>query len=416
MPSRLWLQAPLGSGFRGLGPAELDAKLTPVSRIDRSGKIARQRMKQPYLFAADTGATNTRLRLEPLEGSRERRQDRVESPKRIDELVERMRSFVETWLPPDGVIESAAFGLPGKVSADRRQCAISYLDPDRYVDFGPIFEHLGVNHGILANDVECGVFGLAATPANQLELVCGEPDAGNSAGPSILGMPGTGLGVGLLLPASITMPSGKHLAGDATLPSEGGHLPAAIRPDDPVELAYYRRTAAEAAADGDHALPTWEHLLRGGAIPRLLRCVVDTEFPDASSQLDELDPLPRTVSEWAADDDHPLHSAAVRAFAYYGRLFGRMMQSATLLVLAGGVYLGGDVVLANCRHLVSEFRRSFRDHTIHRDLVENTPVWLVTNSKLNLDGATRMAREAWRLQCENGGAGALTAAPRSAIS
>ncbi len=362
-------------------------------------------MRQSYLLAADTGATNTRLRLEPLQGSDGRRQRKVESPRRFDELVAQIQTFVECELPPAAAIETAVFGLPGKVSADRQQCAISYLDPDRYVDFGPIFQRLGVEHGLLANDVECGVFGLAATPAGQLELVCGDPDVDPSAGPSLLGMPGTGLGVGLLLPSSLTLPSGIREPSDVTLPSEGGHLAAAIRPDDAVELAYYQHSFAAAGADGDRALPTWEHLLRGGAIPRLMRCVVDVELPALSPELESRDPSPRTVSEWARSCDHPLHHAAARTFAYYGRLFGRMMQSAALLVLAGGVYLGGDIVLANCRHLADEFRRSFQWHTVHRDLLEKLPVWLVTNPKLNLDGATRMARDAWRSRCGDGDAG-----------
>jgi glucokinase len=359
-------------------------------------------MKQAYLLAADTGATNTRLRLEPLEGDHERRQDTVESPKHVDDLVARIHSFVEAWLPPGGVIESAVFGLPGKVSADRQQCAISYLDPDRYVDFGPIFQRLAIGHGILANDVECGVFGLAATPASQLELLCGERDAGHCAGPSILGMPGTGLGVGLLLPSSITLPSGKRLSGDATLPSEGGHLTAAIRPDDPIELAYYQRTFEAACVHGDRALPTWEHLLCGGAIPRLFRCVVHAEFAELKDRLQPGGPSPLKVSEWARSAGHALQPAAAETFAYYGRLFGRMMQSAALLVLAEGVYLGGDIVLANHRYLAEEFRQSFQWHTIHRHLLVKLPVWLVRNPSLNLDGATRMARDAWRLRCANG--------------
>jgi glucokinase len=359
-------------------------------------------MKQPYLLAADTGATNTRLRLEPLEGAEGRRQKTVESPRNIDELVARMAAFVDSELPAGAAIECAVFGLPGKVTADRQQCAISYLDPNSYVDFGPIFRRLGTRHGLLANDVECGVFGLAATPADQLELLCGDPDAVHSAGPSILGMPGTGLGVGLLLPSSITLPSGKRLSGDATLPSEGGHLTAAIRPDDPVELAYYQQSFAAAAANGDGALPTWEHLLCGGAIPRLFRCVVDAEFAALHQRLERHDPSPLLVSEWARSADHPFQRAAAETFAYYGRFFGRMMQSAALLVLAEGVYLGGDIVLANHRHLAEEFRHSFQWHTIHRHLLERLPVWLVRNPKLNLDGATRMAQDAWRSRCANG--------------
>ncbi len=330
--------------------------------------------------------------LKPLEGKAAHERRTVASGRSIDELVAQLAAYVEAELPGSAHLEHAVLGLPGKVTTDRQSCAISYLDPEAYVDFREIFRKLGVRRGILANDVECGTSGIAATPASQLELLCGESDAGRSGGPAVLGMPGTDLGLGILLPPGIMLASGKRLPWAVTIPSEGGHLPATIQPREEVELAVFQLTS-----DRVIGLPTWRHLLCGKAIPRLFGCLVDAKHRELREQPEPDGVEPDSVSRWAADPTHPCHHAACDTFAYYGRFLGRMMQSAALLVLAEGVYLGGDIVLANHDFLAPEFEKSFQRHDVHGELLRKLPVRLIKNPSLNLDGATRMAEDLWRL-------------------
>ena len=338
-------------------------------------------MSESIVLAADVGATNTRMRLS------------VRSASGIDSLAEakarsgdaaeikrRIRRFAATAPAP---VRTAALGLPGKVAPDRHSCAISYLDPGRYVDFGDLFADLGVEHGVLLNDLECGVLGVQVEADEAPLQLCGTAaETPHERSRFVLGMPGTGLGVGLGFGAT------------RSLPSEGGHILAAFDPSDELETAI--RLSIDGA--GESSTPTYEDVLRGGAIPRLFRGVVhhrEDTFGSAriEGELDAVPPeeRPETIESWAFSGTGDRHRHARETFRVYGRFLGRAMQALAVTFLPDAVYLGGGVVLATHRLFADDFVDQFRRHSVHGELLEQLPVYVVRNPDLNLDGATHKA-------------------------
>jgi glucokinase len=336
------------------------------------------------LLAADVGASKTRLRLARRSASDSTAEVVAETEFEsgsVQKLVERILGFVGEH-QVEGGLAAVAIGLPGKISEDRRSAAITYLDPDEYVDFGGLFARLGARHALLMNDLECGTRGVSAqTPRDLVALSGSAPEAPMASSRYVLGMPGSGLGIGL------------HLQNATGLPSEGGHLPAATDRGDEIE--------GDLSAALGPGLATYEDLTRGPAIPLIFSTVVRRMATGNSrqallSRLEELplDDRPRWVQGLAKSRSEPGAALARRSFDYYGRFLGRAMQSCALLLLPHVVFLGGSVVIGTHELFAEGFLASFHSHHVHSGYLRDLPVIVVLNPFLNLDGATEAAWDA----------------------
>ncbi len=349
-------------------------------------------MTDSYFLAADIGATNTRLRFGSVSAaSRAETLAEIRVPSGgAAEIKTRISDFVRRHLPPGAPpARAAVLGLPGKISQDRRSCAISYQDPDRFVSFQDLFDRLEVEEGMLLNDLECGVLGIPQKLDQRMQLLCGErleSERRNSG--FVLGMPGSGLGIGL----------GLGLSGSR--PSEGGHLLAALDLQDELERRVARSVLAGETGGGKPQMPTYEDLLRAAAIPLIFAAMAETRggSEGQESAARALEPLPlkeqpRAVEKWASSTGHRFHDPARDTFSLYGRFLGRLMQAQALTLLPGAVYLGGGIVMATHRLFADAFVDSFRRHRVHGGYLRRLPVYVVANPQLNLDGAARKAAE-----------------------
>ena len=200
----------------------------------------------------------------------------------------------------------------------------------------------------------------------------------------VLGMPGSGLGIGLAQGPS------------TPIPSEGGHILAAIDPTDELELRIWQEIRDAGRDDRVRPdVPTYEDLLRGRAIPRIFRAVVeDREGADGRRRAErelaarEVAEQPTVVESWASAAGGRWHDHARTAFLYYGRFLGRVMQAMTLGLLPEAVFLGGSIVLATHPLFGSTFVATFKRHRVHGGFLADLPVYLIRNANLNLDGAT----------------------------
>ncbi len=344
------------------------------------------------ILAADIGAANTRLLIARLASGQAvpvarcdaRSGNAVQLKARIHEFVTAARATAKLELL------AAALGLPGKVSADRRSCAISYLDPGTFVPFTDLFAELGIAQWTLLNDLECGTLGLNGLSHPQLRQVGGtERQPAAQPPPRVLIMPGSGLGFGLAL------------AGPQPHPSEAGGILAALDLADPAESAIASRLGRlRQGQDSESALLTYETLVRGPAIPEICLALAELEAP---SELPLLSPWlaatppqdrPRLVARWAAGNE-PTPPAVVacarRCFSYYGRFLGRAAQSVVLAILPRALYLGGAIARSNWPLFGKTFAAAFHRHPVHGAYLRQLPVYLVFAPDLNLSGAIRKA-------------------------
>jgi glucokinase len=354
-----------------------------------------------YVLAADVGATNTRLRVSAVSSDSPPRTlaEKVSPSGDAAWLKSEMVAFSEQAVEQagGGRLMTAAIGLPGKVSADRQSCAISYLDPDQYVSFADLFERIGVLAGLVLNDLECGALGAAHVDAGQLRPVCG---VHNEGGPSrdhfVIGMPGSGFGVGLY-----RTPVG-------SMPSEGGNLVAMVDPTNAVEAAVWDTVAKRHLADpGRSRYPTYEWLLRAMALEDIFRTLVASHLTGSTGRKlsERLDLVreperPVAIAGWAAStgDDAAAHTLAREAFQLYGTFLGRAMQSVVLVAMPDAVYLGGAILISNHMLMIEPFTTSFQSHVQHSAFLKGLPVSLITSADVNLDGATSEAVRLLALQ------------------
>jgi glucokinase len=181
--------------------------------------------------------------------------------------------------------------------------------------------------------------------------------------------PGTGLGMGFVVPAR---------DGWRVLPSEGGH--AALAPFDLLEgevLGVLHRL---------HDFVAWETVLCGPGLVNLYRAVCavwgcPAELTDA-----------RDITAKALSVDEPVCHQTLEMFC---NLLGSAAADLALTVCAtGGVYLTGGILPQMADFLcASQFRRRFETRGPLAWYVEAIPTWLVVETDLGLRGAAAAYRD-----------------------
>jgi glucokinase len=210
------------------------------------------------------------------------------------------------------------------------------------------------------NDFEAVAHALAVLRAGDLRALgrTGTPGSGPRA---VLG-PGTGLGVGALVPN-----------GDewVALASEGGHVsfgPAA--PDERIVFERLRNGAQFITA---------ETVISGPGLERIYRALNPLGIPLEA----------RTIVAQARAGA----AEARAAIDLFVRLLGRFAGDVALTLKAtGGVYIAGGVAL-KLGPLLDQavFRAAFENHPPYRDLLAAIPTWLITCAEPGLIGCAAVA-------------------------
>ncbi|WP_372338866.1 glucokinase [Mangrovibrevibacter kandeliae] len=248
---------------------------------------------------------------------------------------------------------------------------------------------LGLEEIVVLNDFEAQALAVAALPAQSLQQL-GPGAVQPSASRVVLG-PGTGLGVaGLVQARGLWIP----VAG------EGGHVDFGPRtPRDEAIWPYLQPIEGRISA---------EQILCGRGLVNLYQaiCQADGRKPDALA--------PAAVTEAALTGDDRQALEAVHLFAsYLGRLAGDL---ALIFMARGGVYIGGGI-FQRLLALVDPqaMRESFEDKAPHRHLLQDMPLFVVTEPLAALVGIAAFARTPGRFGVELAGrrwtAAAAPAAP-----
>lgn len=348
-------------------------------------------MTSAYILSADIGASTARARLCSIsEGGVVRTLSETQSKSGTGPYLKSLlKNFVlESLKNPEASIQGAVLGLPGKISSDRKSCAITYLNPDNYLSFQDFFDELNVENGMLLNDLECGTYGISVISDHEL-LAFRQPSAGKRKGFDrfLLGMPGSDFGLGI------------HLGTNGVMASEGGHTAVTIDPLDEMEKDIWNHLVTKIKChDGRRPPLTYSHLISGQGIADIFYTLVENRKKTASQKeiLAKIDRTienekPQEIENWAVSENHICGPLARETFLYYGRFLGRIMQSASLVVLPEAIYLGGNIVIATYPLFRESFLESFQTHDVHSDYLSRIPIYIVLCPSLNLEGATQRA-------------------------
>ncbi len=225
---------------------------------------------------------------------------------------------------------------------------------------------LGLDDIILMNDFEAQALAISSlSEASRTKIGGGDPIEGASR--AVLG-PGTGLGVaGLIRARNMWIP----VAG------EGGHMDLGPRTDRDVAIwQHLDRIEGRVSA---------EQVLCGRGLVNLYRAIAKVEGAEA------VHTTPAQITDGAVHHKDVLSEEAVDLFATY---IGRFAGDIALLFMArGGVFIGGGIFQRLIPILKqAKLREAFEDKAPHRDLLEEIPLYVVTEQLAALAGLATFAR------------------------
>lgn len=267
-------------------------------------------------------------------------------------------------LPLSGRPKAAAVDIAGPVRGDQ----VSLTNHPWSFSIAALRQNLGLSALRVMNDFTATAMAVPYLPAADTFLV--GPDADIVAGPVAVIGPGTGLGVGILVPQS-----GKWIS----VPGEGGHvtMPAATQVEADI-LAVLRKRWDHVSA---------ERVLSGAGLVSLYEavCTIHGRAPLALS--------PAEVSDHAikhTNDD------CVAAFEHFCAMLGTVASDLAVTVGAtGGIYIAGGILRRfKEAFAASGFRARFESKGRFRGYVSTIPTRLIMEESPALLGLANADLEA----------------------
>ncbi|WP_166359220.1 glucokinase [Pseudomonas akapageensis] len=224
---------------------------------------------------------------------------------------------------------------------------------------------LQVDELLLINDFSAMALGMTRLQEGEYRTVC--EGTADPLRPAVVIGPGTGLGVGTLLPLDQVHGQGHWMA----LPGEGGHV------DLPVGNAREAQIRQQIESKIGHV--SAETVLSGGGLLRLYQaiCAIDGHAVTLKS------PAEVTAAALAGD------AVALAVIEQFCRFLGRVAGNNVLTLGGrGGVFIVGGVIPRFVElFLASGFAESFADKGCMSGYFAGVPVWVVTAEYSGLIGA-----------------------------
>ncbi len=218
---------------------------------------------------------------------------------------------------------------------------------------------------LLLNDFEALALSLPRLGASQ-QRVFGQTDRTITAVVAPMGVlgPGTGLGVGSVVPSA---------SGWVALPGEGGHVTLAAADDFEAELLRYtRRTFAHVSA---------ERYLSGVGLPTLHEAVAAVMGTPVAAPL----AAPAIIERGLSGSDVACAQTIDVFCAMLGGVAGNL---AVTIGARGGVFIGGGIApRLGERFFASRFRERFEAKGRFADYLARIPTALITDTQAALSGA-----------------------------
>jgi glucokinase len=319
------------------------------------------------ILAGDVGGTKVHLALyDFINGKLEYSRDERYPAKEYNGLEEIVKEFLSA-----DKVTAACFGVPGPVRDGR----LRLTNLPWTIDSRELSADLGIEHVFLINDLEANGYGVAELAADQIYTLS-EGDASQIGNRALLAA-GTGLGEGLLI-----WNGHSH----TPYPSEGGHTDFAPRNEDEIDLLrflkqkYNGRISCERVVSGMGLTNIYYFLreVRGIDEPAWLAERIASEDPNA------------VITELALAAKSEICEKALDMFvSAYGSEAGNL---ALKLLSVGGVYIGGGIAPRILEKLKDgTFMKAFTDKGRLSQLLVNTPVRVILESKTALMGAAAYA-------------------------
>lgn len=276
-----------------------------------------------------------------------------------DDLIRQFIVDSQQQTPPDSLL----LALPGPAHA--QHTALTNLD--WVLDAADMQASLGIDRVRFINDFQAAAAGVATLTAADVAAL--NPHPVEAGGVRAITGAGTGLGLGFMV-ADETGRYRSHA-------SEGGHV------DFAPANAQQARLLEQLRARYGHV--SWERAVSGLAMSDLYRfCQAEHNITPHDEQLEGAALVAR------AETGDPAAAAALDLFVdLYGAWVGNV---ALLFQPRGGLYIAGGIAAhLQARIQSPRFMAAATDKGRMRNVVEQTPIFLITNHRLGLQGAIATA-------------------------
>lgn len=327
------------------------------------------------ILAGDVGGTKVDLALTKFERGRlvtvhEQKFSAKEYPGLV-QIVESFLTECKQYLGHPAEVHAACFGVPGPVRHGR----LKLTNLPWQLDSAQLAIDLKIQHVFLINDLEANGYGIAELTPDQI-LVLSPGDAGAQGNRGLIAA-GTGLGEAILVW------DGKNYT---PMASEGGHTDFAPRNDEEIELLRYLqkilggRVSCERVVSGLGLANVYAFCrdVKGLPEPAWLKERMRAEDPNA------------VIGELGQAGTNEL---CVETLNIVISAYGAEAGNLALKVLAvGGMYVGGGVAPKLLKKMQDgTFMKAFTDKGRLSNLLEQTPVRLILESRAALMGAAAYA-------------------------
>ncbi len=316
------------------------------------------------ILVADIGGTNARFAIANPDNAAAsfalQHQQRF-SVEDFDSLLGAVNAYCE-YLPIP-VPEHASFAI----AAQPTRGVYRFTNSPWVLDSKSIKRNLSLAKLLVVNDFQAVASG--ARFVNDQDRILVHDGVGEANAPQVVLGPGTGLGLGLLVPCERKI---------RIIATEGGHAAFAPQTEEEIEILHLIMR--------EHKTVLFEHLLSGRGLVNIHRalCVL-ADKPRVSLR-------PSQITAAAIGTDYPIAKKAVGVFcAILGSFAGNV---AVTTGARGGVILAGGILPKISDTLLqSEFNTRFRTKGPQGKYLANVPVHLLTSDKPALIGAAHMMLE-----------------------
>ena len=319
------------------------------------------------ILAGDVGGTKVNLALyDFVNGNLQHVRDKRFWAKDYSGLEEIVKEFIVA-----EKITAACFGVPGPV----REGRLRLTNLPWTLDSRELATHLKIDYVFLINDLQANGYGIAELTSDQIYTLS-EGDARQMANRALISA-GTGLGQAFMIW------DGRDYV---PYPSEGGHADFAPRNEDEIDLLrflkqkYNGRISSERVVSGQGLTNIYEFLrdVRGLEEPLSLAERMAGEDPNA------------VITELALAAKSEICEKTLDMFV---SAYGAEAGNFALKILAlGGLYVGGGIAPRILEKLKDgTFMKAFTDKGRLSQLLVNTPVRVILESKTALMGAAAYA-------------------------
>jgi len=316
------------------------------------------------LIAGDIGGTKSWLAwvAGAPDGAQQLRFERVYPSAEFATADDLIRRFIAD-ARQKAVPERLLLALPGALHAQHT----TLTNLDWTLDAAAMRASLGIAGVRFINDFQAAAAGVATlSPADAVAL---NPRPAEPGGVRAVTGAGTGLGLAFMLADA----DGRY----RSFATEGGHVDFA--PANAMQARLLEKLRAE------YGHVSWERVVSGSAMNDLYRfCCVEHKCPLPDAAVEGADLVERA----GAGD-----AAAAAALDLFVELYGAWVGNVALLYQpCGGLYIAGGVAGHMLARMQSpRFMAAAADKGRMRGVVERTPIFLITCSRLGVQGAIASA-------------------------